>query len=337
MSGDDGLAEIEALIRKGVLGNDQSEETGSLDSLDHRKDYIAHLLSYVDRSALKPLKIVTNAGHGGAGIAIDELAPHLPFEFVSIHHAPDGHFPEGVPNPLLVENRAPTIDAIKASSADFGIAWDGDFDRCFFFDQNGRFIEGYYMVGLLASSFLDREPGAAIAYDPRLTWNTEAIVEEAGGRPIMSKTGHAFSRLPCERKTRFMGEMSAHHYFRDFASCDSGMIPWLLIAEMISKTSHSLAELVDERMARFPASGEINRKVDDANATIARIRAAFEADAIDIDTTDGISLSFPTWRFNLRMSNTEPVIRLNVESRGDAPLMTEKTDMLLAMIGGKSA
>ena len=192
VSGDDGLAEIEALIREGVLGNDQSEETGSLDSLDHRKDYIAHLLSYVDRSALKPLKIVTNAGHGGAGIAIDELAPHLPFEFVSIHHAPDGHFPEGVPNPLLVENRAPTIDAIKASNADFGIAWDGDFDRCFFFDQNGRFIEGYYMVGLLASSFLDREPGAAIAYDPRLTWNTEAIVQEAGGRPIMSKTGHAF-------------------------------------------------------------------------------------------------------------------------------------------------
>ena len=338
VSGDDGLAEIEALIREGALGAYKSEEFGALGSLDHRKDYIAHLLNYVDLSALKPLKIVTNAGHGGAGIAIDELAPHLPFEFVSIHHSPDGHFPEGVPNPLLVENRASTIEAIKESKADFGIAWDGDFDRCFFFDQNGRFIEGYYMVGLLASSFLDREPGAAIAYDPRLTWNTEAIVQKAGGRPIMSKTGHAFFKATLRKENAvYGGEMSAHHYFRDFASCDSGMIPWLLIAEMISKTGHSLAELIDERIALFPASGEINRKVDDANATIARVRAAFEADATDIDTTDGISLSFPTWRFNLRMSNTEPVIRLNVESRGDAALMTEKTDMLLAMIGGESA
>jgi len=338
VSGDDGLGEIRALVASGQLNVPANQAPGTRSNLDHRPAYIDHLLQYVDAPSLKPLRIVTNAGHGGAGTVIDALEPHLPIEFIKIHHEPNGHFPEGVPNPLLIENRAPTIEAIRSSKADFGIAWDGDFDRCFFFDHEGRFIEGYYMVGLLAASFLEREPGAAIAYDPRLTWNTEDIVREAGGRPIMSKTGHAFFKATLRHENAiYGGEMSAHHYFRDFASCDSGMIPWLLVAEMMSKRDQSLAELVDARMARYPASGEINRKVEDASATISEIRAAFEGDAEGVDTTDGISLSFADWRFNLRMSNTEPVIRLNVESRGDVSLMEERTEMLLGMIGGDLA
>ena len=311
VSGDDGLAEIEALIREGVLGAYESEETGALGSLDHRKDYIAHLLNYVDRSALKPLKIVTDAGHGGAGIAIDELAPHLPFEFVSIHHAPDGHFPEGVPNPLLVENRASTIEAIKESKADFGIAWDGDFDRCFFFDQNGRFMEGYYMVGLLASSFLDREPGAAIAYDPRLTWNTIDIAKTFGGEPLQSKTGHAFIKEKMRLEDAiYSGEMSAHHYFRDFFYCDSGMIPWLLIIELVSKSGLSLSKLVNDMIIKYPSPGEMNFKVKDPRECIKKVLKHFELSALSIDSMDGVSMEFQS-----RFKRTPMECRRNVDRR----------------------
>ncbi|HGM7312607.1 TPA: phosphomannomutase [Stenotrophomonas maltophilia] len=295
--------------------------------------YIQHLLSYVDASKLKPLKLVVNAGNGGAGAIVDLLAPHLPFEFIRICHEPDGSFPNGIPNPLLPENRAATADAVREHGADFGIAWDGDFDRCFFFDHSGRFIEGYYLVGLLAKAILARHPGGRIVHDPRLVWNTEDMVEQAGGVAVQCKSGHAFIKEKMRAEDAvYGGEMSAHHYFREFAYADSGMIPWLLIAQLVSESGRSLADWVEDRMAAYPCSGEINFKVDDAKAAVARVMEHFAAQSPRLDHTDGISADFGDWRFNLRSSNTEPLLRLNVEARGDAALMQARTDEISRLI-----
>lgn len=335
ISGDTGLFDV-----RDYAAGDTTLPSGD-GSLRHDSDksaYIKHLLGYVDRSALKPLKIVVNAGNGGAGVVIDQLTAHLPFEFIRIQHEPDGSFPNGIPNPLLPENRDATARAVRESGADFGIAWDGDFDRCFFFDAHGGFIEGYYLVGLLATSLLKRQPGGKVIYDPRLTWNTIEMVQQVGGVPIMSKTGHAFikERMRAEDAI-YGGEMSAHHYFRDFAYCDSGMIPWLLIAELVSATGSSPGELVADRIAAFPCSGEINFHVDDAKATAARVMAHFSEQNPQLDHTDGNSAEFALWRFNLRSSNTEPLLRLNIETRGDAALLRSKTDELTALICGSKA
>ncbi|WMJ67750.1 phosphomannomutase [Stenotrophomonas sp. 24(2023)] len=295
--------------------------------------YIAHLLSYVNTAALKPLKLVVNAGNGGAGAIVDLLAPHLPFDFIRICHEPDGSFPNGIPNPLLPENRAATADAVRAHGADFGIAWDGDFDRCFFFDHTGRFIEGYYLVGLLAKAILARNPGGKIVHDPRLVWNTVEMVEQAGGVPVQCKSGHAFIKEKMRAEDAvYGGEMSAHHYFREFAYADSGMIPWLLIAQLVSESGRSLADWVEDRMAAYPCSGEINFKVADAKAAVARVMEHFAARSPVLDSTDGISADFGDWRFNLRSSNTEPLLRLNVEARGDAALMQARTDEIAALL-----
>lgn len=295
--------------------------------------YIDHLLSYVDASRLKPLKLVVNAGNGGAGAIVDLLAPHLPFEFIRICHEPDGSFPNGIPNPLLPENRAATADAVREHGADFGIAWDGDFDRCFFFDHSGRFIEGYYLVGLLAKAILARHPGGKVVHDPRLVWNTVDMVEQAGGVPVQCKSGHAFIKEKMRAEDAvYGGEMSAHHYFREFAYADSGMIPWLLIAQLVSESGRSLADWVEDRMAAYPCSGEINFKVTDAKAAVARVMEHFAAQSPVLDHTDGISADFGDWRFNLRSSNTEPLLRLNVEARGDAALMQARTDDISRLI-----
>jgi phosphomannomutase len=301
-------------------------------------DYIMHLCEYVDLRKIKPLKCVVNAGNGAAGHVIDALEllfshQNVNIEFIKIHHLPDGDFPNGIPNPLLPENRSSTADAVIAHGADMGIAWDGDFDRCFLFDENGDFIEGYYIVGLLAQAFLNKEKGASIIYDPRVFWNTEDIVKQSGGKPVKSKTGHAFIKERMRKEDAiYGGEMSAHHYFRDFAYCDSGMIPWLLVAELISSSGKPLSALVKERIALYPSSGEINYRVENAGQTIKRIIEHFQEQAELIDKTDGIGMEFGNWRFNLRKSNTEPVIRLNVESRGDIALMQEKTKYLEALI-----
>jgi phosphomannomutase len=331
ISADTGLEDIRKLAEAGDFPI--AEKPGTVSTVDVKQAYIEHLLSYIDISALSPLKVVCNAGNGGAGQIIDLLEKHLPIEFIKIHHQADGHFPNGVPNPLLVENRQPTIDAIKEHGADLGIAWDGDFDRCFFFDEKGTFIEGYYIVGLLAESFLKREPGAKIIHDPRLSWNTLAVVEEFGGEAVLCKSGHAFIKEKMRQVDAiYGGEMSAHHYFRDFYYCDSGMIPWLLVVEILSRGRQAFSTLVETRMAAFPASGEINREVADAKASIAKVKAVYEKDALDIDFTDGLSMDMGQWRFNLRMSNTEPVIRLNVESRADTALMQAKTEEILALL-----
>lgn len=337
ISGDTGLNDIKALAENNEFTDlaKGSANKGQVSQQDTSLAYVDHLLGYVDTTALKPLKIVCNAGNGGAGPTVDLLEKHLPFEFVKVHHEANGHFPNGVPNPLLEENRQPTIDAIIEHSADLGIAWDGDFDRCFFFDANGRFIEGYYIVGLLAQAFLEKHPGAKVIHDPRLTWNTIQIAEKFGGDAVQCKTGHAFikERMRLEDAV-YGGEMSAHHYFKDFSYCDSGMIPWLLVAGLMSAKDCSLAELVDERMKAFPASGEINKTIAEPAVLIHSIQKRYQDVAILIDHTDGLSMEFDNWRFNIRMSNTEPVVRLNVESRGDETLMREKTNELLSIIEG---
>jgi phosphomannomutase len=331
ISADSGLQDIRRLAE-----GDQrlkSESPGKRLEKDVAERYVDRLLSFVDISKMKPLKIVCNAGNGGAGMALDLLEPSLPFQFVKVHHESNGNFPNGVPNPMLEENRTPTVDAIGDSGADFGIAWDGDFDRCFFFDETGRFIEGYYIVGLLAEALLAKSPSSSIIYDPRLTWNTMEIVSAAGGNAIQSKSGHSFIKeVMRQQDALYGGEMSAHHYFRDFFYCDSGMIPWLLVAQLVSTSGKKLSELVDDRMRQFPASGEINRKVVDASQAIEEITNLYAADANSIDQTDGISLEYDDWRFNLRASNTEPVIRLNVESRANEALMKEKVNDILGVL-----
>jgi phosphomannomutase/phosphomannomutase/phosphoglucomutase len=334
ISGDTGLQDIRAIAESGKFM--PPARVGERFAIDIMPEYIEHLLSYVDRATLKPLRVVVHAGNGGAGLIIDKLQPFLPFEFVKVQHEPDGTFPHGVPNPMLVENHRAPVEALKRTGADCAISWDGDYDRCFLFDEHGGFIEGYYIVGLLASVFLQRQPGSRIVHDPRLTWNTLDIVAAGKGEAVQSKSGHAFIKAKMrEVDGLYGGEMSAHHYFRDFAYCDSGMIPWLLVTQIMSDTGKTLSQLVGERMKLFPASGEVNRRVADAGATIAAVLAKYQSDARSVDHTDGVSVEFDRWRFNLRSSNTEPLIRLNVESRSDEVLMREKTKELLALIGGE--
>ena len=340
ISGDTGLFDIQALAES----NQFIEVTnkGTISKHDISDAYTDHLLTYINvdnlKQRTKPLKLVVNAGNGAAGPALDAIESALtsldvPVEFIKIHHQPDGNFPNGIPNPLLVENRAATRDAVLEHGADMGIAWDGDFDRCFLFDEQGQFIEGYYIVGLLAENFLAKTAGAKVIHDPRLTWNTIDIVEQAGGEAIQSKTGHAFikERMRLEDAV-YGGEMSAHHYFRDFFYCDSGMIPWLLIAELVCLRKQTLSSLVKERIAAYPSSGEINNKLADPKAAIARVFSSYQQQAEVIDETDGISMEFDSWRFNLRSSNTEPVVRLNVEAKADEALMEEKTAEVLQIL-----
>jgi len=331
ISGDSGLK----AIRSRVMSGDMSpvKRRGMRREACFRPQYVDHLLRYVDRAGLAPLKIVANPGNGCAGMVLGPLRQELPFAFTLINEEPDGAFPNGAPNPLLPERRLDTASAVVASGADLGIAWDGDFDRCFIFDEKGAFIEGYYLVGLLAESLLGRSPGGKIIHDPRLTWNTIEMVRAAGGVSVESKTGHAFikERMRAEDAI-YGGEMSAHHYFKDFAYCDSGMIPWLLLTALMSASERPLSAMVEERIRAFPCSGEINRKVADAESAIRSVHRHYEPQALEESWIDGLSMGFGTWRFNMRSSNTESLLRLNVESRGDKALMEGKTSEILGML-----
>lgn len=329
-----GLQTLEQRILSGNLPI--AERRGASRRESYRQAYIAHLLEYLGpegAKSLAPLTIVANPGNGCAGPVVAELAKHLPCTVVPILAEPDGTFPHGVPNPLLPENREITRKAVLENKAALGIAWDGDFDRCFFFDEHGAFVEGYYVVGLLAEALLATHPGATILHDPRLTWNTREVVAAAGGTPIETRTGHAFMKDRMRQEDAlYGGEMSAHHYFKNFAFCDSGMIVWLLVYQLMSRTGLPLSQLVGKRMARYPVSGEINRKVDNAEAAIQKVRAAFEKDALAVTFVDGVSMEFADWRCNIRMSNTEPLLRLNVETRANPALLEEKTKAILALI-----
>ncbi len=339
ISGDTGLFDIQAIAEQGNFRT--IAPRGSYRQQSVLAEFTEHLMGYINPENCKPLKIVVNSGNGTAGHVVDALeqafaAKQVPIQFIKVHHQPDATFPNGIPNPLLPENRADTAAAVLAHQADFGVAWDGDFDRCFLFDEKGIFIEGYYIVGLLAEAFLQKNPGARIIHDPRLTWNTIDLVEQAGGQAVQSKTGHAFikERMRLEDAV-YGGEMSAHHYFRDFAYCDSGMIPWLLVAELMCVKALPLSELVQQRIGAFPSSGEINFTIAEPASMLLKILARYQPDAIAVDHTDGISLEFNDWRFNLRSSNTEPLVRLNVESRADIALMQQKTAELSVLLSGE--
>lgn len=338
ISSDTGLLDIKRLAEANQFAPVDAAARGGYEKRSVLNEYLDHLLGYIDNEAIRPIKLVMNAGNGAAGHVVDAIETRfadlkLPIEIIKIFNEPDGTFPNGIPNPILHENRAPTIDAVLAHGADMGIAWDGDFDRCFLVDEKGQFIEGYYIVGLLAEAFLLKNPGAKIVHDPRLTWNTIDVVTRGGGQAIQSKTGHAFikERMRAEDAV-YGGEMSAHHYFRDFFYCDSGMIPWLLVMELITRSGKPLSALVNDMVMAYPSPGELNRTIADPAAAIKRVREHYQADALVIDETDGISMEFPQWRFNLRMSNTEPVVRLNLETRGDSVLLTKHEKALLSLL-----
>ncbi|MEL0553761.1 phosphomannomutase CpsG [Raoultella lignicola] len=339
ISGDTGLYSIKKLAEENIFTDVAPQHRGGYEKVSINEAYIEKLLSYIDFENFdRPLKLVLNAGNGAAGHVIDSIESQfkkagVSIECIKIHNEPDGNFPNGIPNPLLPECRQDTTDAVIENNADMGIAFDGDFDRCFLFDEKGNFIEGYYIVGLLAEAFLEKNPGAKIIHDPRLTWNTIDLVKGSGGIPVMSKTGHAFikERMRAEDAV-YGGEMSAHHYFKDFNYCDSGMIPWLLVAELLCIKGQTLGELINDRMLSYPASGEINSTITDPTKAIARVLEEYQSDALVIDNTDGISVEYDTWRFNLRVSNTEPVVRLNVETKGDVELMKLKTKDILKIL-----
>lgn len=339
ISGDTGLRDVQRLAEANEFADVDSTKRGSYKQISILDAYVDHLMGYINLANFKqPMKLVINSGNGAAGHVIDEIEKrfkqaNVPVSFIKVHHQADGNFPNGIPNPLLPECRKDTSDAVREHNADMGIAFDGDFDRCFLFDENAEFIEGYYIVGLLAEAFLKKEQGAKIIHDPRLTWNTIDVVTKAGGIPVMSKTGHAFIKERMrEEDAIYGGEMSAHHYFRDFAYCDSGMIPWLLVAELLAVKGQTLSQQVEERMKAFPCSGEINSKIKNVAGKIEKIKAFYHNDCGIVDTTDGISFEFEQWRFNLRSSNTEPLVRLNVESFNDNHMMANKTEEILKIL-----
>jgi phosphomannomutase len=338
ISSDTGLLDIKRMAEENDFSPIDAARRGGYTQVSIMQKYLDHLCGYVDLPAIKPIKLVMNAGNGAAGPVVDAIEARfkslqLPIEISKIHNTPDGSFPNGIPNPLLPENRGSTIDAVLQHGADMGIAWDGDFDRCFMVDEKGNFIEGYYIVGLLAEAFLLKTPGAKIIHDPRLTWNTIDVAAKNGGQAIQSKTGHAFikERMRAEDAV-YGGEMSAHHYFRDFFYCDSGMIPWLLVMELISSSGRPLSDLVRAMVEAYPSPGEINRTIADPAKAIRQVKQHYEAKALVIDEIDGISMEFTDWRFNLRMSNTEPVVRFNVETRGDRELLEQRQNEVLAIL-----
>lgn len=336
ISGETGLGALRDL----ALGDRLPEGPGGgrVVPMEVHERFADFALGTVDLDRIPRMKVLCDAGNGGVGILLERMAARLPIEMVVLDGEPDGSFPRGVPNPLLPEKRHVTSAAVTSHGAALGVAWDGDFDRCFFYDETGRFIEGYYLVGLFAERFLRRCPGSRILHDPRLTWNTLEIVAAGGGEAVQSRTGHAFIKDRMrEVDAVYGGEMSAHHYFREFGYCDSGILPWLFLMELMGTTGKPLSELVGARMRRFPVSGEINRRVSDAPAALARVLGRFGGGATSTDRTDGLSLEFPEWRFNLRSSNTEPLIRLNVETRGDEALLAERTSELLELVGGTPA
>lgn len=340
ISGDSGLHDIKRLAETQTY--DPVSVRGKYSRQSTLAAYVDHLIGYINPARVRPLKLVVNAGNGAAGHVVDALearfrAMGMPVELIKINHEPDGTFPNGIPNPLLPEKREATSAAVLSAGADLGVAWDGDFDRCFLFDEKGAFIEGYYIVGLLAEAFLLNHTGEKIIHDPRLVWNTREVVFRSGGVPVQCKTGHAFIKERMRRENAiYGGEMSAHHYFRDFHYCDSGMIPWLLVMELISHRGQALSQLVRAMIDAYPSSGEINLQLKDAPKAIQVIEQRYSADCDDVDRTDGLSMSFVNWRFNLRSSNTEPVVRLNVESKADQALMQQKTEEILELLRGSN-
>ena len=329
--------EIKKLAEAQDFGKKKSGARVSLES-DSREAYVNKVISFIDIDKMPPLKMVINCGNGTAGPTFDAIARKLiemqpSFQFIRVFHDVDSSFPNGVPNPLLEENRSSTAEKVVAVSADIGVAFDGDFDRCFLFDESGTFIPGEYIVGLLASTFLKKEPQSIIVHDTRVIWNTADLVKKNNGVPMQSKTGHAFMKQKMrEVNAIYGGEISAHHYFRDFFYCDSGMIPWLMIVELMGIDKSKLSTLINERKKLYPSSGEINLKLNEPTNAILKVEKFFEGKYIEKDKTDGVSLSFKNWRMNIRKSNTEPLVRLNIESKSDPSLVEQKVELVKDII-----
>ncbi|HSG61253.1 MAG TPA: phosphomannomutase/phosphoglucomutase [Pseudomonadales bacterium] len=327
-----GLADIKALAMKGafqVVAN-----PSRVQQLDCMDAYIAHLLSLVDITTIKPLHVWADTGHGGAGPVLERLFEHLPATLHSATLTPDASYPRGVPNPMLAEQRQQTSRDMAAVGVDIGMSWDGDFDRCFFFDERGRFIDPYYVVGLLSEAYLAVHPGETIVHDVRLAWHSEQAIAAAGGVSYPSASGHAFMKQAMrDSGAIYGGETTGHHYFRDFFCCDSGILPCLLMLVLLSRRGQPLSALVEASQSAFPCSGEINLPVrGDSRELLQLVEQHFAGAARHIDALDGLSVVFDEWRFNLRASNTEPLLRLNIESRGDRFLVAEKRDELLQLI-----
>ena len=330
MGYESGLSDVEKLISENDLG-EKADKKGKVKDYDIMNEFIENLNKFYDAEKIKEYKVVVNAGNGCVGPALNKLEPKLPVKMIKVHFDPDSTFPNGVPNPLLKENRQSTTDAINEHNADLGVAWDGDYDRCFFFDEKGNFIEGYYIVGLLAKSILKKQPGEKIVHDPRLVWNTKEIVANNGGEAVESKSGHAFIKQKMRKVNAvYGGEMSAHHYFRDNFYSDSGLIPFLLSLQLMSEENKKFSELIEEMIEEYPCSGEINTTLDDPAKKVEEIKEKYSDGKVD--ELDGVSVEYDNWRFNVRMSNTEPLLRLNVETRGDKKLLEEKTEELLNLI-----
>ena len=332
ISGDTGLADIARLAGspppRGARGRRRAVKV--------RGPWRRRVLSFVDGLPVNPLKVVINSGNGAAGPSVEALAGHTPLKITHIRAEPDGRFPHGVPNPLLDSTRKATSEAVIEHGADFGVAFDGDFDRCCFFDERGEFVHPYYTVGMFAAILLASRPAndRRVIHDPTLVWDTEEQVRSAGGRPYRNRAGHSFIKQRMrEEDAVYGGESSAHHYFREFLYCDSGMIPWILMAGILSAQGGGLADHTAERRRRYPTSGEINLPIgEDCAPLMQRLAGTYSAQGALVDHIDGLSVEFPDWRFNLRPSNTEPLLRLNLEARADPELLASKTAELQSAV-----
>ncbi|RKF13254.1 phosphomannomutase [Alginatibacterium sediminis] len=327
ISGDNGLESIRKLVALADFpkpsGIDYSQ---SITTFNISDPYTTCILGFIEVKHCKPLKIVVNAGNGVAGHMLDALAKYLPFTFIRIHFEPDGHFPNGIPNPLLPDRRQSTKDAVIEHQADLGIAWDGDADRCFLFDEQGRFVDAYYVVGLLAEVFLQLEPGACIIHESRCSWLAQDLAQRYKGKALSSPAGHALIKQKMRQfDAIYGGELSAHHYFRDFNYCDSGMIPWLLVAQLINTRDLSMSKLVESYQQQLVISGEINMQLNNAELATLAVYEFYAGQFESDDNSDGLSLEFKDWRFNLRQSASEPLLRLNIESRLSQAFVSEKT------------
>ncbi len=295
-----------------------------------RAAYVKKVLSFVEIAKIEPLTVVINSGHGAAGPTFDAISKELSkrgccIKFICVQNKPDHTFPNGIPNPMLSDNHAATGQVVVKKRADFGVSFDGDFDRCAIFDEKGKYINGEYVIGLLVKYFLEQSPSARIVHDQRVIWNIEDIIKSGGGTAFVSETGHTnFKRKLRETDAIYGGEISHHHYFKDFARSDSGMIPWLIIAQVLSAAKKSLSDLVSACIEKFPSSGEHNFVVREPTVAIAAVAKHYEKYAINLDYSDGLSVSFKDWRFNIRQSKTESLLRLNVEGRGNAGIVATK-------------
>ncbi|MEK7598344.1 MAG: phosphomannomutase/phosphoglucomutase [Patescibacteria group bacterium] len=337
ISSDTGLFEIRDIAKNYETRNEDYElneqEKKLIEERDILEEYVVKVKTFADFSKFKKFKIVANTNFGMAGKALEKILEGTQTEIIKMNFEPDGNFPKGRPDPLIPENREEISKLVVENGADFGVAWDADADRCFFFTEKGEFIEGYFITALLAKIFLERFPGSAILHDPRLTWAVEDIVKENGGTTIVNKAGHAFIKERMRGEdTVFGGEMSGHYYFRDYFYCDNGMIPLALMLEFLSTQNRTLSEIMNEMFwQKYFVSGEINNEVTDVQAVLAKAKEKYD-DGV-LNEIDGVSIDYPAWRFNLRGSNTEPVIRLNVEAK-TKKLMEEKRDELLILVRG---